>query len=69
LDNKNDAFNGGDSGPAIIVGDATNSLLLRRVLGLDNDQQMPKKRGPLPDEQIRILKAWIEQGAKWPQEK
>jgi len=28
---------------------------------------MPLKQPPLPDEQIRILRAWIDGGAEWPQ--
>jgi mono/diheme cytochrome c family protein len=66
LDAKKLAFAGGQSGAIITPGNAKDSTLIRRVTGAGGEKQMPFKRTPLPDEQIRILTAWIEQGAAWP---
>ncbi|MEO8592237.1 MAG: ankyrin repeat domain-containing protein [Candidatus Solibacter sp.] len=42
-----------------------NSFLLHRISGTDYGLQMPPT-GPLKAEQIQLVKAWIEQGAAWP---
>jgi uncharacterized membrane protein len=66
LDSKTSVFLGGNSGPAVAAGHADQSVLLRRVLGLGNQKRMPVNAPPLSDEQIRILRTWIDQGATWP---
>ncbi len=67
LDRKTDAFKGGSLGNDIVPGKSADSLLLRAVAGLERDLVMPpKEKGRLPPEDIGILGAWIEQGAKWP---
>ena len=53
---------GGDYGPVIIPGDSANSKLIRRVANGDGGLQMPPT-GPLSNEEIGILRAWIDQGA------
>jgi hypothetical protein len=54
---------GGESGPAITPGKSHESLLIRRVLGLDGDDRMPRDGDPLPEALIARLRAWIDQGA------
>ena len=49
----------------IVPGSSENSFLYHRVAGNDFGLQMPPT-GPLKPEQIRTIKAWIEQGAEWP---
>ena len=66
LDLKASAIKGGLTGPAVIPGNADDSLLVRRVLGLDGEDRMPKDKDPLPDAQVSLLRAWIAQGAAWP---
>jgi hypothetical protein len=66
LDRKADALKGGDSGPAVVAGKSGESLLLHLVSGKDTDRVMPPKGDPLTVDQIATLKAWIDQGAKWP---
>lgn len=56
---------GGDSGAVIKAGDPENSLLVRRILGLDGLPQMPKGYLPLKPEQIDAIKLWIKSGAKF----
>jgi hypothetical protein len=66
LDLRAAALKGGESGPVIIPGNSESSLLVRRVLGLDGDDRMPKDGDPLPEGQIALLRAWIDRGAPWP---
>jgi hypothetical protein len=66
LDVKGAALRGGATGPAVIPGNADDSLMIRRVLGLDGEDRMPLDKDPLPADQIATLRAWIAQGAAWP---
>ena len=67
LDRKAAAFKGGDSGkPAIVSGKSADSPLLQRLLSQDPDEKMPPKGEPLTDAQVALLRAWIDQGAVWP---
>ncbi len=61
------AMAGGDSGPAMVPGKGAESRLVRYVAGLVEDYQMPPEDAgkPLSSEQIGVLRAWIDQGAKW----
>ncbi len=59
---------GGDTGPALVPGKPDESELVKRlILPADHDDLMPPKGGPLPAADIELVKAWIAQGAKWPQ--
>ena len=67
LDVKKTAFAGGAGGePAIQPGKSAESPLIRFVAGVVEDMQMPPKGDPLTPEQIGLLRAWIDQGAAWP---
>jgi hypothetical protein len=66
LDAKSMLARGGQSGQVVTPGKSADSTLIKRVTGAGGEKQMPFKRPPLPEEQIKILKAWIDQGAKWP---
>ncbi len=68
LDLKDRALKGGESGPVIIAGKSAESLLIQAVSGLKDDLKMPKKGDPLTAEQVGLLRAWIDQGATWPNE-
>jgi len=48
-------------------GNAAESELYRRVAGLSDQARMPMGGKPLSAEQIALIKAWIEQGAIWPE--
>ncbi|WLD11243.1 c-type cytochrome domain-containing protein [Planctellipticum variicoloris] len=69
LDNRDEALNGGDSGPPWIEGKSADSLLIKYVGGLDPDVVMPPKGDRLTRTQIGLLRAWIDQGADWPKPK
>ncbi len=64
LDHRQPALRGGDYGPVIIVGKSAESKLIRRLVNGDGGLQMPPT-GPLSDEEIGILRAWIDQGAEF----
>lgn len=66
LDRRRDALRGGTV-PQIGRGNSAGSRLFHRLRGTTYGQQMPPT-GALPDEQIAVIKAWIDQGAVWPDE-
>ncbi|MGH9842711.1 MAG: DUF1553 domain-containing protein [Blastocatellia bacterium] len=66
LDVKAAAMKGGISGPAIIPGKSKESRLLARILGEGGEARMPMGGDPLKDEQIELIRKWIDQGAVWP---
>ncbi|MBY0503024.1 MAG: PSD1 and planctomycete cytochrome C domain-containing protein [Bryobacteraceae bacterium] len=66
LDAKALAFAGGQSGKAILPGQAGDSPLYQRVAGVGEQARMPMGGKALPADQVEILKRWIEQGANWP---
>ena len=69
LDLKSAAFKGGETfAPAIIPGKSADSPLVRLVAGLEEGLQMPPEGERLSSEQVGLLRAWIDQGAKWPDE-
>jgi len=53
---------GGSSGPAIVPGKSADSMLVKRVLGLTDAQRMPMGGDPLTGEQVKVIRAWIDQG-------
>ena len=58
-------LDGGDRGPAIIPGDAKNSLLMHAVNHSEAELQMPEG-DKLEAHEIKQLSKWIEEGAHWP---
>ena len=68
LDSKDIALKGGELGVAIVPGKSAESLLILAVSGAKPDLVMPKKGERLSVEQIALLRAWIDQGANWPEE-
>src|SRR5262249_41271711 len=57
---------GGDHGPAIVPGDAKNSLLLDMIAG--PKPKMPQKRDPLKEDEVADIRRWIDNGALWPED-
>ena len=66
LDSKQPAFAGGTSGSPIKPGNAAESALFRRVAGIGDAARMPFRSKPLDAAQIALIRAWIDQGAEWP---
>tara|TARA_B100000700_G_scaffold147303_2_gene164149 strand:- start:7320 stop:9827 length:2508 start_codon:yes stop_codon:yes gene_type:complete len=63
LGNRKDILQGGDSGPAVIPGNANDSLLLQ-AMNFDGFEMPPK--GKLPQDQIDIIAKWINDGMPIP---
>jgi mono/diheme cytochrome c family protein len=70
VDNKTDALKGGESfAPAIIPGNGADSPLVKFTAGVVESMQMPPEgEKKLSKDDIGLLRAWIDQGAKWPDE-
>ena len=64
LDSREAILTGGDNGPAAIVGDAKNSLLVK-VVNHVGPYQMPPP-GKLDGEMINDLAQWVDAGLPWP---
>ncbi|MBT6851605.1 MAG: hypothetical protein HOA16_10460, partial [Opitutae bacterium] len=61
------AKKGGDSGAALVAGNASKSLLLERINLPDADEDvMPPKSPHLTSTEKEILNRWIQTGANWP---
>jgi len=55
-----------DSGQrAIVPGDPAASEMLTRVTSTDPELQMPPEGSRLSDDEVSLLKQWIEEGAQW----
>lgn len=65
-DSRTSAFKTGENGPIIVPGKSAESRVIKLVGGLDPDTMMPPKGEPLTAVQIGLLRAWIDQGAVWP---
>ncbi|MBL8814492.1 MAG: PSD1 domain-containing protein [Planctomyces sp.] len=65
VDSRDALLNGGESGPAIVLGDAAGSLLIRAVHRADDVSAMPPDQ-PLNPESVNALEQWIQGGAFWP---
>jgi hypothetical protein len=70
LDTLDDVLKGGEDGAALVSGDSAKSVIVADVSHAgDPDDFMPppKNKGnipPLTPEQIGLIRAWIDQGAK-----
>jgi hypothetical protein len=58
---------GGNSGPAVVPGDADASLLVQRLIGHGTEVRMPTDADPLDEAEIAVIRRWVEQGADWPE--
>jgi Protein of unknown function (DUF1553)/Protein of unknown function (DUF1549)/Planctomycete cytochrome C len=65
LDSLASALKGSDSGKVIVPGDSDKSRMMRRLLALDRPQ-MPYGGPPLPADQIKLIREWIDSGAQGP---
>ncbi|MCM8531995.1 MAG: PSD1 and planctomycete cytochrome C domain-containing protein [Lentisphaeraceae bacterium] len=66
LDTRAYALKGGDSGPALVPGNAEKSLIYHSTaLDENHDDHMPAKGEPLTESELQSLKVWINNGADW----
>ena len=68
LDSRRGLLEGGESGPAIVPGDAEKSLLFQAVAGTHAELKMPKNADPLGAPAVAALREWIEMGAPDPRD-
>src|SRR6476620_3497 len=69
LSSRETAFKAGSDSPAIVPDKPDESALYKlTTVSKDDDTLMPpaKKGGPLDKKSIEIIRAWIAEGAKWP---
>jgi mono/diheme cytochrome c family protein len=66
VDSLQAVLKGGENAPNVIKGDSAKSTLVHAVARLNSDEAMPPdgKGDPLSKEQIGLIRAWIDQGAK-----
>ncbi len=70
LDTREGIRKGGDTGPAVVAGDVSHSLIIEALNYANKDMQMPpeKSGGKLSDTVIADFTAWIKMGAPDPRE-
>ncbi|MEQ1861418.1 MAG: DUF1549 domain-containing protein [Chthoniobacteraceae bacterium] len=66
IETRESFLKGGDMEAGAIVGNSSESSIVKLVASTDSDEVMPKKGSRWTAEQIGLLRAWIDQGAKWP---
>ena len=66
IDSAQGIRNGGDTGPSIVPGDSTNSLLVQAIMGAEGTSKMPPEGPSLSVEEIALIRKWIDDGAKSP---
>lgn len=68
LDSREAVFAGGESGPIIVPGSASESEFVRRIsLPKGHDDVMPSKGKLLTEKEIALISLWIDKGAPWPE--
>jgi hypothetical protein len=58
-----DILEGGKDGPIVRPGRSADSMLIKRLKGVE-DEPMPKDEDPLPPAEIARIARWIDQGAR-----
>ena len=66
VDSLEATLKGGENGPNVVKGNSAKSTLVHSIARLTEDEAMPPegKGEPLTKEQIGLVRAWIDQGAK-----
>jgi uncharacterized protein DUF1553/uncharacterized protein DUF1549/cytochrome c len=62
------ALTGGLSGKVILPGKSAESLLVKMIGGQIEGKRMPMTGEPLTDEQVGLIRRWIDDGAAWPED-
>jgi len=65
-DSREFLLKGGDHGPAIVISNSAASILVQVLADVHPDiMGMPRKKEDFTEEQIGLVRAWIDQGAIW----
>ena len=68
MNSRADLMAGGENGKVIVSGQSAESALIKAILSTDSEDQMPPpdaKQKRVSAEKVALLKAWIDDGAKW----
>lgn len=66
LDSVVETLRGGDSGEATVKpGDPAGSYLIARITTENSNERMPPEADPLPQAEVDVLRAWIEEQSHW----
>ncbi|ADB17842.1 protein of unknown function DUF1549 [Pirellula staleyi DSM 6068] len=65
METREQLMAGGDSGAVVTVGSGEKSLLWQLAAGKEADRIMPAQGPRLTEEQLAIVKRWIDEGATW----
>ncbi len=68
LDLRDEATADRDGHAAVVPGNPDASEIINRIISADQDQLMPPRdshRKPLTQDEIRIVKQWVQEGAVW----
>ena len=66
LDSRSVVMESGPSGPRVVAHQPDASSIYQRVAGIGEGMRMPMG-GQLTEQEIASIRAWIEQGAVWPE--
>ena len=66
LDTRESVLKGGQSGPAVVVGNSAGSHLIKLVSGFEPGNVMPLGGAKLTPAQIGVLRSWIDHGLTFP---
>jgi WD40 repeat protein len=65
LDTREALLKGGEVGKSVVIGKSAESPMIHYVAHTDPDIKMPPESAKLSDQEIGLLRAWIDQGLKW----
>ena len=64
-----DTFADLETNQHVVAGDPDGSYLLELIAGVDGEPpEMPKEGKPLSNDQVTVVRRWIESGAEWPKD-
>ena len=66
LETHEGLLKGSDTGEVVVPGNSAKSLIIELVASDDVETLMPRRGKRFTPEQVGLLRAWIDQGAKWP---
>jgi hypothetical protein len=69
MTSRNGLLKGGKTGPAVVPGNVTESLLVQSIEHTNDKLKMPMGGGKIPEAEITVLKQWVKDGAFWPEVK
>lgn len=65
FNDRKSLLEGGEDGAVVVSGKSAESAMIKAILSSDSDEQMPPKGKRVPQEQIALLKQWVDEGLAW----